>query len=162
MSNVDVSVDTSNLFRLYEALGPKERAKALRGGLRQAGNIIVKAIKANVSEAGINAPARLLRALGVKIKKGRLGFSAGLNAKTELFRYTSRRSKSGHSTPAPVLSILEWGTKAPRSTHRRYNRGEIKRYGFVKKAGEEYDGRVTGMIQTEIGKYIMKVFEKYG
>jgi len=170
--------DDSNLQRLFAALTPGQRLKALRGALRREANR-VRRIAVNNLRGSIGGDREMERGIRAVVFKRKAGFRvtigtkrAGKNGKGGKGYYISRRrrGKPG-ATGKPVLVWAEEGTAArcTKSKTRIFTRsrkghptGRMKRYGFMRKTREEVRGSVTDSLHNEIVNSINKTAKKYG
>lgn len=123
---------TASLKAVLNVLGPKVYRPAARKGVRQAGQIVAKAAKANVP----NRTNTLRKAIGFKVKstKGRTGYMSIIGprkdakgtwtggtgkTKTKFRRWKKVAGKRRYLDPAKYAHLVEGGRAAVRITSKR-------------------------------------------
>lgn len=163
-----ITYDDSNLRKLFEELEPKRRVQALKGGFRKAADFVRKTAISELRGSGINTSRGLEKGIRRIVYKKRLGFSVTVAFKTgkkEAGFHTNRRGLR-----KPVLLWAEEGT-AERYTNRGFSfsrrkgkkyRGRMPKYGFMEKAKDKVESRVTEELRTGIVKNVERIAKKYG
>lgn len=171
--------DDSNLQRMFAALRPEQRLKALKGAFRREANRVRK-VAVNNLRASINGDKLLEQGIRAIVFKKKAGFRVTIGTKAaskktgkgERGYYISRRrrGKPG-ATGKPVLIWAEEGTadRHTKSRTRVFTRsrkghptGRMKRYGFMTKALSEVRDSVTDNIHNEVVNQVIKTAQKYG
>lgn len=173
-----IEYDDSNLQRLWEALDPKQRMKALKGAFRREANRVRKVAVSNLRQS-IRGDKELERGVRALVWKQKAGFRvtvgtkrANKKGKGEAGYYISRkrRGKSG-ATGKPVLLWAELGTgkrytKSKTKIFRRQRKGHftgsMKPYKFMAKTANRTRGSVTGNLHKEIIDNIKRTAKRYG
>lgn len=164
--------DDSNLQKLYEALDPKRREKALRRAFRReatrvrrsAVNRLQGSIRSDRDlESGIRALVFKRKAVGFRVTVG-----------TKRVKRTGKEfgfHKNRRGLKKPVLIWAEEGTKPRRTktatkifarSRKGHNTGQMKRYGFMRLTAAQERGIVTANIHTEVNNSIIREAKKYG
>ena len=181
--------DDSNLQKLYEALDPKRREKALRRAFRREATRVrrsaVNRLRGSIRsdrdlESGIRAPVFKRKAVGFRVtvgtkvvkrrykgkKKGVRQYGAAKSTWVGFGFHTNRQGLE-----KPVLIWAEDGTKPRRTktatkifarSRKGHNTGQMKRYGFMRLTAAQERGIGTANIHTEVNNSIIREAKKYG
>lgn len=156
MSNRDFYYDDTRLQRLFEALTPKQRAKALRGGLRKAAYNLRKAAVKNLRDSGLASNPIVEKGIRALVYKGVLGM-----------RVTIGTRKKGGDIRTWVPLWAEGGTDDRRTRKGRY-RGRMGAPGatfipgFMTRTLQREGEKQGTNLKTAIINYIEKTAKKYG
>lgn len=166
--------DDSNLEKLFEAMEPKRRLRALKGAFRREANRVRKTALNNL-RGSIRTDKDLESGVRAIVFKRKAGFrvtigtkKADKNGKGERGMHLNRRGLK-----KPVLIWAEAGTKWRKSKRAtRYpiggkwstgrTRGLMKRYGFMTKTLTQVRDNVTDSLHNEIINSVKKAAKKYG
>lgn len=166
--------DDSNLEKLFTAMEPKRRMKALKGAFRREANRVRKTALNNLRGA-IRTDKDLESGVRAIVFKRKAGFrvtigtkKADKNGKGERGMHLNRRGLK-----KPVLIWAEGGTKRRKSKKAtRYpiggrwstgrTRGHMRRYGFMAKTLTQVRDSVTDDLHKEVINSITKEAKKYG
>lgn len=171
--------DDSNLQRLWRALDPDKRKKALKGALRREAAKVRRVALGNLRDC-VSSNSELERGMRAVVWKRAAGFRVTIGTKAASKKtgkgargfYISRktRGKPG-ATGKPVLVWAETGTERrytktktrvfTRSRKGHYT-GRMKRYGFMRKTRNQVEGSVTDSLRREIVDNIKRTARKYG
>ena len=164
--------DDSNLQKLYEALDPKRREKALRRAFRREATRVrrsaVNRLRGSIRsdrdlESGIRALVFKRKAVGFRVTVG----TKRVNRTGKEFGFHKNR----RGLKKPVLIWAEEGTKPRRTktatkifarSRKGHNTGQMKRYGFMQRTAAQERGVVTANIHTEVNNSIIREAKKYG
>ncbi|WP_278833279.1 hypothetical protein [Porphyromonas cangingivalis] len=159
-----VDYDDSKLSKLFYDMEPKRRLQAIKGAFRRVAGVVRKEALSNLRQ-DIRSNRQLEKGLRAVVFKRVAGFkvTVGTNKKKNQGYYTNSRGQANK----PVLMWLEDGT-ADRKTRRHWrtkvsrSTGKLKRYGYLKRAGDSTSNRVTNDLRQELTTNIVKTAEKYG
>ena len=166
--------DDENLQRLFEALEPKQRQKALKGGFRAIALKVRKKAVTNLRSSGIRTDRDLEKGIRGYPFSVEPGFEVtikpkkiGKNGKGEAGMHKNRRGLK-----KPVLLWAEGGTEERKTksnggkrAHRfraAHSTGRMKRYGFMERTRQETRPTVKNDVDEMVKESIQKVAEKYG
>lgn len=169
-----ISYDDSELQRLFAAMEPAQRLKALRGAFRRLASGVRRTAVNNL-RGSLRSNKDLERGIRTVVFKKTAGFQVTIGSKvrrggkstwTEFSMHTNSKSKS-----KPVLIWAEEGTEARRTksctkifarSRKGHSTGRMRRYGFMRQTSEQVRGSVTESLHTEIVKSVKKTAAKYG
>lgn len=171
----DFNYNDRNLQRLFAALDPKQRLRALRGAFRREANREKKAAVNNL-RASINSNPELERGVRSVLYKRKGGFRITVGTKKgckkEYGYYLSeKRRKNKGATPKPVLLFAEDGTALRRTkTQTRifrrsrisHSTGRMKRHGFIQKTKNQERAAITQNLRNSIITSVKNTAKKYG
>ncbi len=167
--------DDSNLRKLYAALSPANRKKALKGAFRKTGNSIKKVAISNLRASGLHHAELLSKGVRTVVFRREAGFrvtvasrKANKSGKGERGMHTNRRGLK-----KPILIWAEAGTKWRRSNKAtKYpvgskwrtgrTRGFMPRYGFMQKTKQQVEHKVDKELKDEIIVKMRQIAKKYG
>lgn len=170
--------DDSNLRKLYAAMKPEQRLKALKGAFRREASR-VRRVAVNNLRSSLHGDAQLEKGIRAIVFKRKAGFRVTIGTKRANKKGTgergyyisrSRRGKPG-ATGKPVLIWAEEGTDQRRTKSKTrvftrlrkgHSTGRMKRYGFMRKTLSEVQDGVTVSLQNEIIDNVQKTAKKYG
>ena len=164
--------DDRNLQKLFAAMDPKQRMKALKGAFRKEANRVRKAAVNNV-RASIRSDRELEKGVRALVfKRKAVGFRVTVG--TKRVKRTGKEfgfHKNRRGLKKPVLIWAEEGTKPRRTktatkifarSRKGHNTGQMKRYGFMQRTAAQERGVVTANIHTEVNNSIIREAKKYG
>lgn len=169
--NEGISYDDSRVKKLFEALGSKARARALRGGFKRAATYMRKVAINNLrttaagkSQKPLNTATGIHKGIRAETYRKGVGFrvtiaykKAGRGGGREYGFHKGRYNKAAK----PVLLFAERGTKW-RKTKSGKRRGALSRYGFMAKTKAQTEGKVTELLKKEILENVKRVAKRYG
>lgn len=161
----DFYYDDTRLRKLFEALSPKERQKALKGAFRKAANDLRKLAVQNLRTSGLRSNRDVEKGIRAVVWKRNLGFRVTIGTKRKSRSKTENRAKALRSI---VPLWAEGGTEDRYSTRTRYSklgnlrwrrhdpkgkyRGRLDAYGFMEKTKNEATGVEENLKQAIIDK----------
>lgn len=170
--------DDSNLRKLFAAMTPEQRLKALKGAFRRDATH-VRRVAVNNLRSSLHGDAQLEKGIRAIVFKRKAGFRVTIGTKRAnkkgkgergYYISRSRRGKPG-ATGKPVLIWAEEGTDSRRTKSKTrvftrlrkgHSTGRMKRYGFMRKTLSEVQDGVTVSLQNEIIDNVQKTAKKYG
>lgn len=170
--------DDSNLRKLFAAMKPEQRLKALKGAFRREASR-VRRVAVNNLRSSLHGDAQLEKGIRAIVFKRKAGFRVTIGTKRAnkkgkgergYYISRSRRGKPG-ATGKPVLIWAEEGTDSRRTKSKTrvftrlrkgHSTGRMKRYGFMRKTLSEVQDGVTVSLQNEIIDNVQKTAKKYG
>lgn len=164
-----MTVDDENLVKLFKALDPKQREKALKGALMRAGNLLLKEAQTNLKNKKINTDTGLPKGIRRLIYKKVLGFRVTVGTGKKGVRGGFHTNRFGKEKP--VLLWAEGGTKKRFTTtltrifrrkRRGHSTGWMPRYGFMEKTRQEMSPQIEALLKKEINLNIQRIAKKYG
>lgn len=180
-----ITYDDTRLQRLFDAMSPRMRAKAMRGALRKEARRVRQAAvknlrteRARLAGQGGRKSAAAVRTSNRELEKGirtvvskkTLGFRVTVGTARGKGFYKSRRFTGAGSREVPVLIWLEDGTalrvssrsKIARALGRGKNRGRIPSLRFMEKTRSQESANVTEGIRKATMESVEKTARKYG
>ena len=187
-----MTVDDEKLVKLFAALDPKQRKKAIKAALTGAGAQVRKAAVKNLKAIKrLNSSTGLTKGIRRINYKGKLGFRVTIGTKergkgknSAAYGYHQGRSYRRavargvnedklKSYEKPVLLWAEGGTKSrhtktkssrrgSRRKRRGHPTGSMPRYGFMERTKQEMTPKVDALLKNEINLNIQKIAKKYG
>lgn len=167
-----------NLRRLFAALSPANRKKAIKGACRRVANSVKKVAINNLRSTGLHNAEQLSEGVRAMAFKREAGFRVTVAAKKAnmLGRGEKGMHKNRVGEKKPILIWAELGTKWRRTkADKKYkvsiegrwrtigkHRGFMKRYGFMAKTRNQVNGSVGHKIKEEIAAKIKQISRKYG
>lgn len=164
--------DDSNLERLFTAMEPKRRLKALKGAFRREANRVRKTAVNNL-RGSIRSDKDLENGVRALVFKRKAGFrvtigtrKASKNGNGERGMHLNRRGLK-----KPVLIWAEGGTADRRTksktrifkrSRKGHSTGRMRRYGFMAKTLTQVRDSVTDDLHKEVINSITKEAKKYG
>ncbi len=169
--------DDRNLRKLFAAMSPANRRKALKGAFRRAATYVRKAAEGNLRGSGIGNAENLRRGIRQMVFNREAGFCV-----TAAPKRGDKSGKGGRGMhrnrkgqKKPVLAWAETGTRM-RVTRKRvkikgasgrwfttgYGRGRMPRYGFMSATRRQVSGSITGVLRDEVRKSVTQIAKKYG
>lgn len=164
--------DDRNLQKLFVAMDPKQRMKALKGAFRKEANRVRKAAVNNV-RASIRSDRDLEKGVRALVFKRKAGFrvtvgtkNANKNGKGESGFHTNRRGLK-----KPILMWADIGTAQRRTksatriwtrSRKGHSTGRMKRYAIIAKTQNQVSDSVTDSLHKEVVDSIIRVSKKYG
>lgn len=171
-----MTVDDEKLFKLFEALDPKQRKKAIKGALTRAGSKLRKAAVENLKSKLPKAGKEMAKGIRRVNYKDKIGFRVTIGTKKR--KKGSKGPDYGYYTNSrgltkPVLIWAEGGTdkrdtktgsswRGSRRKRRGHYTGRMPRYGFMEKTKTEMAPKVEAMLKEEINLNIQRIAKKYG
>ncbi len=183
-----MTVDDEKLFKLFEALDPKQRKKAIKGALTRAGSKLRKAAVENLmtvvpktgkgkqKSSPLKAGKEMAKGIRRVNYKDKIGFRVTIGTKKR--KKGSKGPDYGYYTNSrgltkPVLIWAEGGTdkrdtktgsswRGSRRKRRGHYTGRMPRYGFMEKTKTEMAPKVEAMLKEEINLNIQRIAKKYG
>lgn len=167
--------DDSNLRKLYAALSPANRRKALKGAFRRAATYVRKAAVDNLRRSGIGNAWEMRKGIRQMVFRREAGFRVTAQA-----RRASKDGKGGQGMhinrtkkAKPILRWAENGTKWRKSKKAtRYQvggnwrtgqaRGRMRPYRFMAATRRQVKAPVTEVLRNEIRENVAKIAKKYG
>lgn len=169
---MSLQYDDRNLQKLFVAMDPKQRMKALKGAFRKEANRVRKAAVNNV-RASIRSDRDLEKGIRALVFKRKAGFrvtvgtkSANKNGKGESGFHTNRRGLK-----KPILMWADIGTAQRRTksatriwtrSRKGHSTGRMKRYAIIAKTQNQVSDSVTDSLHKEVVDSIIRVSKKYG
>lgn len=179
----EIDYDDSNLVKMFEALSPARRVKALKSAFRSAGGKVKERAFANLqaslkSTRSKESARTLKKGIRVIVFKQKAGFrvtigsrSAYTNSKgkkvKELGMHVNRRGKH-----MPVLVWLEGGTAerysrvtrrgGKRSLLKKGYRGFVRATSFMHDTRSQMEGPITSEVRQAVIKTVTNTAKRYG
>lgn len=159
---IEYEIDDSKFSELLESMSVKERRKALMSVLRSRASALRRAavqyLRAGVSN--VRDKRALEGGIRSKVWREKIGFtvSAAPSQKRKKGFYPSRSPRRD----LPVLVWLEYGTEGRYTRGRKNKRytGRMVAVNYMRQARDKQSGIVTGPIEAELKKYIIKMAAK--
>lgn len=186
---MSLQYDDRNLQKLFVAMDPKQRMKALKGAFRREANR-VRRVAVNNLRSSIRSDRDLERGIWTKVFKRKAGFSVSIATKALKKRYKGRRNGvrryhglrkvlAGYETHTnrrgvdlPIIIWAELGTKRRttksnarhRATRERqgHSTGRMPAFAFMGITQRQVRGSVTDSLHKEVVDSIIRVSKKYG
>ena len=164
-----MTVDDEKLIKLFQALDPKQRKKAIKGALTRAANLVRKEAQANLKSSKINTSTGLPKGIRRLVYRDKLGFRVTVGTGKKGVRGAFHTNRQGKEKP--VLLWAEGGTKRRftvttsrifRRKRRGHPTGSMPRYGFMERTKQEITPKVDALLKNEINLNIQKIAKKYG
>ena len=180
-----MTVDDEKLIKLFEALDPKQRKKAIKGALTRAGAQVRKEAVKNLKAKFPGAKKGMEKGIRRTNYKDKLGFRVTIGTKgrkktkgkqsrignvfaSDDYYYTNQRGQL-----KPVLIWAEGGTKSrhtktesswrgSRRKRRGHPTGSMPRYGFMERTKQEITPKVDALRKNESNLNIQMIAKKYG
>lgn len=174
-----MSYDDSNLRKLFAAMSPENRRKALKGAFRRTATYVRKAAESNLRSSGIANAGELRRGIWQMVFRREAGFRVSVASKR-----VNKDGKGGRGMhlnrrglSKPVLRWAETGTGERRTKNRKKakvrgkrrwkfaagaGRGKMPRYGFMSATKSQVEDGVTQMLRREVTDSVKKIAKKYG
>ena len=165
--------DDSNLRKLYAALSPANRRKALKGAFRRAATYVRKAAVDNLRRSGIGNAWEMRKGIRQMVFRREAGFRVTAKA-----RRASKNGKGGqgmHVTRTkkakPILEWAESGTRIRSTKHKNHfikgsrnphPTGRMRPYRFMAATRRQVKAPVTEVLRNEIRENVAKIAKKYG
>lgn len=181
-----MTYNDTNLRRLFDALSPKERRKALTAAFRREARKVRRVAVQNL-RAGVRSNSGLERGIRASVFRRAAGFKVTIGSKKECTRRGRTRSvwtgmsfhRNRRGLEKPVLIWLEAGT-ARRSTVTAYwkpkarfradgrwrmtgnDRGAVRAVRFMERTADQCRSSVTDSLHGEIVSQLEKLAQRYG
>ncbi len=176
-----MTVDDDKLVKLFQALDPKQRKKAIKSALTRAAAQVRKQAVKNLKSALPESGKDLAKGIRRVSYKNKIGFRVTIGTKKK--KKGSRIESVMHSDDVyhtnrrglakPILIWAEGGTKSrhtktesswrgSRRKRKGHPTGSMPRYGFMEKTKEEMLPKVDAMLKQEINLSIQRIAKKYG
>lgn len=183
---MSLQYDDRNLQKLFAAMDPKQRMKALKGAFRKEANRVRKAAVNNV-RASIRSNRELEKGVRALVFKRKAGFRITVGTKPGSKK--TGKGKAGYYVrqsirkkykddkerlkkyEKPVLMWADIGTAQRRTksatriwtrSRKGHSTGRMKRYAIIAKTQNQVSDSVTDSLHKEVVDSIIRVSKKYG
>lgn len=168
-----IEYDDSNLQRMFAAMDPGQRLKALKGAFRKEATRVRKTAVNNLRGSGIRTDKDLEKGIRQTVFKREAGFCVTIKPKRSDKAggkdYGFHKNRQG--LKKPILTWAEEGTKERRTksktrifvrTRKGHPTGRMKRYGFMRQTRDQVVDTVNDNLHNEIVASVTKIAAKYG
>lgn len=155
-NNTILEYDDHNLQEWFKAMNPKNRAKVLRGMLRQESTRVLKVAKDKVTGRFGGRRDMGKGLVRTVYRDNAVGFKVGVSPKAKKAMHLNRRALL-----KPVLFWAAIGT-GERRNRRGKRLGKMPYKGFLADTDAAVEGSVMANMREEATKEIIKIAKKYG
>lgn len=183
MNEIEASYDLSQLEAFFAGLTPKERKKALKGGVRKCANKAQRQAVTNMRSSTNARGKRLHPNKGMEkgirkvIFRKELGFRVTIGTKVKKARNKGKSTWSGygqisnrHGKEKPLLIWAEAGSEGERKTRARgfsrkkrgHSTGTMPAYRFMERTKDQLQDKISVEMQENIKAYMTRLIKKNG
>lgn len=165
-----IDVDVNRLWEMLEELDPKQRAKALKQGLRMAARTVRRAAVRNMTSGSPALQGRtseVARGIRAVVYRKAIGFRVTVGTKRTNYKTAARDNKEKAFRRLRVVPLWAEGGTVQRRTRgglfrKGASRGSMRPYRFMERAERETMPGVETTIRKSIESSIEKTVKKYG
>lgn len=165
-----MDVDVQRLWGMLSELDPKQRAKALKSGLRAAARTVRRAAVKNLTKGSPALQGRtseVAKGIRTVIYRTMVGFRVTVGTKRFHYQTSARDNKERAFRRLRVVPLWAEGGTVQRATRggifrRGASRGSMPAYRFMERAERETMPGVESTIRQSITDSIEKTAKKYG
>ncbi len=164
-----LTYDDRELQRMLNALEPRRRRQALKGGFSKAATRVRQTAVRHLRKSGLRQDKTFAKGIRRLVYRKTLGFRVTIGSKESRKKRLLARQNGEGKDKKHILLWAEGGTRERRTKARVFKRrrrshstGRMPEYGFMKKTKEDVKDGITEYLQNDIRNSIRRIAKKYG